>query len=240
MKAIILCGGFGTRLQSVVADVPKPMAPIQNKPFLCYQLDYLLAQGVNEIILSVHHKREIIIDYFKDRYRGAKIHYAIEQQPLGTGGAIINSLNLIADDQTVVILNGDTFVQCNLKDMWQHHLEHQEQLTIALQKMADCSRYGQVIVNNHKIVRFEHQGQAQAGLINAGIYLLNAKLFKNYSLPKQFSFERDFLHPHIETLKPRAFVAENYFIDIGVPEDYARAQTNLPGIANSSSCVFVT
>lgn len=223
MQAIILAGGFGTRLRSVLADVPKPMAPIHDKPFLAYLLDYLQAQGITEVVLSVHYLREQIQAYFKDSYQQMTIRYAIEEQPLGTGGAIIKSLQLVDKNQPVFVLNGDTFLRLNYKVMLLQHHWQAAPLTMALRKIPDCSRYGVVITEEDKVVAFKEQGTAAAGLINAGVYLLNPTLFNNTALPEQFSFERDFLFPQIATLQPRPFIVDDYFIDIGVPEDYARA-----------------
>src|SRR3989344_3377185 len=113
MQAIILAGGFGTRLRSVVADSPKPMALIHGKPFLAYLLDYLTSQGITDVVLSVHYLREQIETYFKTNYNGISIRYAVEEQPLGTGGAIKHALNYINISSPVFVLNGDTFLKLN-------------------------------------------------------------------------------------------------------------------------------
>lgn len=223
MRAIILCGGFGTRLQSVITDVPKPMAPVNGKPFLRYLLDYLITQGIQDFILSVHHQRQVIIDYFQQRYKNATIQYAIEERPLGTGGAILNAIALLENQEPIWVINGDTYLLLDYKAMHFAHLQQQAQLTLALQEMDNCSRYGDVAVENNTIIKFNHQGGATAGLINAGVYLLNPSIFSTFQLPQEFSFEKDFLHPYTNKLHPAAFIARNYFIDIGVPEDYARA-----------------
>jgi len=220
MQAIILAGGLGTRLRSVLTDVPKPMAPIHGKPFLAYLIGYLKSQGITEIILSVHYLREQIQDYFKSSYQGVSIRYAIEEEPLGTGGAILHALKLVDPSQPVFVLNGDTFVKLNYQAMYQ---EKNNLMAMALRNVPDCSRYGVVRVENQKVVAFEEQGGHYPGAINAGVYLLSSTLFQSYSLPKSFSFERDFLFPNIATLQPQAFMVEDYFIDIGIPEDYARA-----------------
>ncbi len=222
MQAIILAGGFGTRLRSVIADLPKPLAPIHDKPFLAYLLHYLKSQGVTHIVLSVHFMGEKIQDYFKSTFEGLKIDYAIEKEPLGTGGAILHSLNFIDPQKPVFVLNGDTFLKCDYKKMLQAH--GNSQLTMALRPVPDVSRYGYVIVKNDQVVSFQEKGIQQPGLINAGVYLLQAGLFKEYHLPEVFSFETDFLFKHINELHPRAFIVDDYFIDIGVPEDYEKAR----------------
>jgi D-glycero-alpha-D-manno-heptose 1-phosphate guanylyltransferase len=223
MQAIILAGGFGTRLRSVLADVPKPMAPIHGKPFLAYLLDYVIAQGVNDIVLSIHYLREQIEDYFKKNYQGATIRYAVEDEPLGTGGAILKSLPLVDQERPVFVLNGDTFLKINYQNMYLAHASANSHLTMALRKIADCSRYGVVLTEGDNVVDFTDAGCHDAGLINAGVYLLDAHLFNTLTLPEKFSFEKDFLFPNINRITPRAYVVDDYFIDIGIPEDYARA-----------------
>ncbi len=222
MQAIILAGGFGTRLRSVLTDVPKPMAPIHDKPFLAYLIDYLSSQGVTDIVLSVHYLAEQIVSYFKNSYGNVRISYAHEDEPLGTGGAIIHSLAAIDGSRPVFVLNGDTFLKLNYQEMYALHTQG-AQLTMSLRRVADCSRYGEVTTVNNIVTAFQEQGSARAGLINAGVYLFDSDIFQAYTLPQHFSFEKDFLFPGITALQPRAFVVDDYFIDIGVPADYARA-----------------
>lgn len=219
MQAIILAGGFGTRLRSVLADIPKPMAPIHGKPFLAYLIDYLKTQGITDVILSVHYLREQIEEYFKNNYQGITIQYAIEDEPLGTGGAIVNALNLVKGQDPVFVLNGDTFLQLDYRAM----ATSQHRMTMALRKIDDCSRYGTVQVVDNIITHFIEKGGNATGLISAGVYLIHPELFCDMQVPLQFSIEQDFLHPQVGVIKPRAFVVEDYFIDIGIPEDYARA-----------------
>ena len=223
MQAIILAGGFGTRLRSVLADVPKPMAPLHGKPFLAYLLDYLQEQGVREVVLSVHYLREQIENYFKNSYRNISVQYAVEDQPLGTGGAIIKSLPLIDPARPTFVLNGDTFLKMDYRAMMLTHQHAEPRMTMALRKVPDCSRYGVVVTEGAHAVEFKEQGGSFPGLINAGVYLLTPELFSHFELPVQFSFERDFLFLHMGAIKPRVFAVEDYFIDIGVPEDYERA-----------------
>jgi D-glycero-alpha-D-manno-heptose 1-phosphate guanylyltransferase len=223
MQAIILAGGFGTRLRSVLADVPKPMAPLHGKPFLAYLLDYLKGQGVRDVVLSVHYLREQIEEYFGDSFKDISLQYAVEARPLGTGGAIIKSLPLVDPSRPVFVLNGDTFLKMDYRAMLVMHHQHGGLLSMALRSVEDCSRYGVVVTENNIITAFKEQGGSYPGLINAGVYLLNANLFKGRNFPEQFSFERDFLFPEVASIKPQAFVVEDYFIDIGVPEDYERA-----------------
>jgi D-glycero-alpha-D-manno-heptose 1-phosphate guanylyltransferase len=223
MQAIILAGGFGTRLRSVLADVPKPMAPLHGKPFLAYLLRYLQNQGVRDVILSVHYLREQIEDYFGNAFAGMSIQYAVEDKPLGTGGAIINSLPLVDPSRPFFVLNGDTFLKMDYRAMLLLHHQQGGMLSMALRRVADCSRYGVVMTEEDRVTAFKEQGGSYTGLINAGVYLMNSSLLRSRQFPDQFSFERDFLFPEVTILKPQAFVVDDYFIDIGIPEDYERA-----------------
>lgn len=232
MRAIILAGGFGTRLQSVVADVPKPMAPIVDKPFLAYLLRYLAQQGITEVILSVHHLHEKISDYFQQQYAGINISYAVEETPLGTGGAICYALQKIASNDPVFVLNGDTFVTLDYKQMFEQHSHIAATLTMALREIPDCSRYGHVSVTDNSITGFQEKGISGPGYINAGVYLLQKNLFNQVNLPTTFSFESDFVLKQFQQIKPQAFFAKDYFIDIGIPSDYQRAIKELPALIN--------
>ncbi|MCC2666944.1 MAG: hddC 2, partial [Gammaproteobacteria bacterium] len=149
MQAIILAGGFGTRLQSVVKNTPKPMALIQGKPFLAYLLDYLKSHQVTHVILSVHYLREQIQDFFKANYKGIDICYAIEEQPLGTGGAILNAFHSINTREPVFVINGDTFLQLDYQAMFAQHQKTSPRMTMALRKMANCNRYGVVLTEEN-------------------------------------------------------------------------------------------
>lgn len=227
MKAIILAGGFGTRLQTVLVNAPKPMAPVSGKPFLAYLIDYLAQQGVREVILSVHYLREQIQTFFKSEYAGVAIRYAVEETPLGTGGAMALSLKDVKPDEPVFVLNGDTFVKLDYQAMYAQHVAQRAALTIALRSVADCARYGKVISKDGVISDFREKGEAGAGWINAGVYLLQPDVFARFNLPAKFSFETDFLQPNLASLKPRSFAANDYFVDIGIPEDYASATASL-------------
>ncbi|HLB41365.1 MAG TPA: nucleotidyltransferase family protein [Gammaproteobacteria bacterium] len=229
MKAIILAGGFGHRLKSVLPNIPKPMAPIRGKPFLAYLLDYLQAQGITQVVLAVHHFRESIRTYFQFRYHGIAISYAEEEEPLGTGGAITHALADMRDRETIFVLNGDTFVKFNYQAMYQQHRDHQAMMTMGLRLVDDCARYGKVMTINHTVVAFKEKGEMGPGFINTGVYLIHPDLFARFNLSKQFSFENDFLHLFVSEIKPQIFISDDYFIDIGIPEDYARAQVELEG-----------
>ncbi|EAK2332576.1 NTP transferase domain-containing protein, partial [Campylobacter jejuni] len=172
MQAIILCGGLGTRLKSVIKDIPKPMAPINNKPFLEFIFEYLKKQGIKEVILAVSYKYEVIQEYFKDEFLGIKIKYSIEKEPLGTGGAIKEALKFIKNE--VYVLNGDTFFDIDLSKLKLNG----SKICLALKQMNDFDRYGTVNVDGQGfVISFEEKIFKTQGLINGGIYLLTKDIF---------------------------------------------------------------
>lgn len=234
MQAIILAGGFGTRLQKVVKDVPKPLADISSKPFLAYLLQNLQNHGVKKIVISVGYLQEKIIEYFGDSYLGMDISYAREDKPLGTGGAIVNSLKFIDQNQPVLVLNGDSFLQVDYQKLFATQAKG---LTMVLRKMDDCSRYGRVVFDENLVIKnFEEKSaEKKSGFINGGIYFLDPKIFEKYSLPEQFSFETEFLVKYLADLEPEAFEADGYFIDIGIPDDYEKAQNELPKLIKNKA-----
>ena len=237
MQAIILAGGFGTRLQSVVKDLPKPMADIDGMPFLCYLFLYLKKHNITNVILSVYYLNETIINFFGDSYLGINIKYAIEEEPLGTGGAILNSLKYINQSKQVIILNGDTFLQIDYQELVNFHNKNNSDLTIVLRDIEDASRYGCVEINDdNQVINFTEKNiEKKSGLINGGIYILNPQIYFNYNLSTKFSFEQDFLSKFINSIKPYAFISNDYFIDIGIPEDYQKAQIEIPRILKNKA-----
>lgn len=227
MDAIILAGGFGKRLQSIVRDVPKPMAGIQGKPFLAYLIEYLSRQGFNKVLLSVGYKHEIIKAFFKKQYNTTTIEYVLEDTPLGTGGAIRKSLRHIQGNEAI-ILNGDTFFDIALNDMYSFHRKQNTSLSIAVKPMHNFDRYGSIVLEGDRIVTFEEKAFKKFGYINGGIYIMNKSILNfldQYS--DQFSFEADFLSKIVYTFRPSAFINDGYFVDIGIPEDYKKAQIDL-------------
>lgn len=227
METIILAGGFGTRLQGVVTDVPKPMADINGKPFLSYLFDYLLSQNINRVLLSVGYKYEIIKEHFGSKYDNLSIEYIIENKPLGTGGAIRKALEH-TKGKNVIFLNGDTLFTVDLKGMLDFHLSRNSILTLALKPMHNVKRYGAVVLENDKITGFEEKSFKEFGYINGGIYVVDkiiADYLKGYK--DSFSFEAEFLQENIENIRSFGFISNDYFIDIGIPEDYERARKEL-------------
>lgn len=235
MDAIILAGGLGTRLRSVVSEVPKCMAPVAGKPFLWYLLQDLKSQPVEHVVLSVGYLREVIfewIDKVRDEFPFA-ISYAIEDTPLGTGGGIRLALNECSAEE-VLILNGDTYFQVDLQKMLLLHRMGGCSLSIALKPMKDFNRYGAVEVdwNTSKeqgiITRFCEKQPCEEGVINGGVYLVSRKQIQLNQLPNKFSFEKEVLEPRALTGELYGIVSNGYFIDIGIPEDYERAGLELP------------
>lgn len=226
-EAIILAGGKGTRLQSVVADLPKPMAPIGELPFLEYMLNYLISYEISHVVLSVGYKWKTIYEYFGDRYKSIRLSYAIEEKPLGTGGGIRLALEKV-EGKDVYILNGDTFFDVNLHDLSEFYFAHKADMAICVKRKLNFHRYGTVKLDVCKVVGFTEKQPVKSGLINGGVYLMKTALFNSYKLPRKFSFETDFMEKHLESLKICAMQVSEYFIDIGIPSDYEKAKKELP------------
>jgi len=228
-EAIILAGGLGTRLQGVIKDIPKPMAPIGKKPFLTYLFKYLKYYNIDRVILSVGYKHEVIKKYYGNHYKGIDIEYAVENEPLGTGGGIANALKLTKNNE-VFLLNGDTYFGVNLEALFTHHELLCADLTLSLKEMNDFDRYGTVDLDQSKVIAFREKTKLSSGLINGGVYILNKRIFNDRQLPKIFSFEKDIMEAAISDYNIQAFRSDGYFIDIGIPEDYEKAQIELPKI----------
>jgi D-glycero-alpha-D-manno-heptose 1-phosphate guanylyltransferase len=223
-EAVILAGGLGTRLNGVVKDVPKPLAPINGVPFLSLLMRYLSLQGIKHIILSVGYKHELIESLYGSSFEGIKISYAVENEPLGTGGAIALGLSL-AQTSNVLVANGDSFIKFSLSDLSKFDLQTNEMLLV-LKPMTNFERYGSVQTNGNKIIAFEEKKLVAQGLINTGVYLMNSNIFKD-KVGQNFSFEKDFLEQEVLHSSFRFIICNEYFIDIGIPEDYNDAQTTL-------------
>ncbi|WP_225032761.1 MULTISPECIES: nucleotidyltransferase family protein [Paraburkholderia] len=229
IPAIVLAGGLGTRLRSVVPDLPKPMAEVAGKPFLWWVLRRLEQQGIGDVYLSVGYKREVIEAYFGAKFGTLNVHYVVEDEPLGTGGAIAKAFDVIVGDEAYV-LNGDTMTIVEFADL-RSAAASDVDLTMAVAKLDDVARYGAVVfdaTSMRRVTAFREKGQTGAGFINAGVYLVKREALKRYPLPEKFSFEQDFLHAHLADLRVSAVPAVSQLIDIGVPDDYALAQTLVP------------
>jgi D-glycero-alpha-D-manno-heptose 1-phosphate guanylyltransferase len=225
VEAIILAGGFGTRLQKVVTDVPKSIALINDKPFLEYLLNFLTGQGVNKVILSVGYKREMIQAFFNDHYKHMSISYAIEEEPLGTGGGILNALSQV-EGESVIAMNGDSMFRVDMLAMNHLHETAGADLTMALRYLDDTSRFGTVQINAAKRVTgfFEKDPAGDAGYINGGVYIINKKFLSASQFGTKFSIEKDCFEKCFRESKIYGYPAKGYFLDIGIPEDYMIAQ----------------
>ena len=260
MEVIVLAGGLGTRLRSVIHEIPKCLAPVGGVPFLQYLLDWLSAYPVEHVVFSVGYLREQIIDFVKDHEWPFSYDFAVEEEPLGTGGGIRLALDMCKGDH-VFVVNGDTFYPVDLT-----FFSFDKPITLALKPMKDFDRYGTVVIDNchserheesvserpaaegiyfsqgfaksqipsaiatptHNIIAFKEKQHCAEGLINGGVYAIDRSRLDLSSLPERFSFEKEVLEPGAAIGEVGGVVSDAYFIDIGVPEDYERAQWALP------------
>ena len=223
ITAIILVGGLGTRLKSTVPNLPKPMAPIAGRPFLEYQMDYWIKQGVCRFILSVGHLKDIIINHFSDKYCGVPIEYSDEESPLGTGGAFLKaSKNL---EETFLVLNGDTFIEVDLHEMVKFHVKNKSDWTLSVIEKTSSNRYmGVEMKNDGRIVSLE---SSNSNLVNGGVYLINPSVAKRLNIMEntKVSLENELLPSFISKKGSLYGIKCNgRFIDIGVSDDYFRAE----------------
>lgn len=225
-EAIVLAGGFGTRLKSVVKEVPKPMAPINAFPFLEYLLSNLCSQGIKRTILSVGYLHEVITDYFGNDYKGMKIVYALEDTPLGTGGGVLNALRF-ATEEELFLLNGDTFFDVSLNELAMKRHQFSAPVSFSLKPMCDFDRYGSVQISGDKIEAFSEKVFLKEGLINGGVYCIRKRIFEEVGLSDRFSLEQDYFETYCSKHNFAFCIFDSYFIDIGIPEDYQKAQQEL-------------
>ena len=222
MECVVLAGGKGTRLRSVVSDLPKCMAPVAGRPFLAWLLDDLREAGFDHIILSLGYKHEAVEAWVASRPDRDSITCVVEEEPLGTGGGVRLALRQARED-AVFILNGDTFFGVDYPAMQAFHRQSGAQATLALKPLRDFDRYGEVTLDGEgRITAFREKRPCAEGLINGGVYLLQREALAE--MPDRFSLEKDYFEPHAESAGLAGFRSEGYFIDIGIPADYARAQ----------------
>ena len=222
MECVILAGGMGTRLRSVVSGLPKCMAPVAGKPFLHYLLEQLEASGFNHIILSLGYKHEAIEEWIAGRKGRARISTVVEEEPLGTGGGVRFALSK-AEEEDVFVLNGDTWLDVRYRKMLDLHKASGAVATLALKPMENFDRYGEVVLGPEgRIAAFREKRPCEEGLINGGVYVIRRNALE--VLPEKFSIEKDFFEKEVSRGTLAGFVTDGYFIDIGIPEDYARAQ----------------
>ncbi len=228
MQVVILAGGYGTRLRSIVSDMPKCMALIMEKPFLEYQIQFLVNQGLTDFIICSGYKHEHISKYFGDgSVLSANITYSIEEEQLGTGGAIKNALHLF--ENNFLVLNGDTICNLSYDSFMNFHYEKKAHVSIALAKVKNNSRYGTVITNDYdNIVSFaEKVSDSSDSFVNAGIYLIKKNSINWETLPNKFSLEKELFPILLSKGKFFGFKTHDYFIDIGIPEDFIRFQEEI-------------
>jgi D-glycero-alpha-D-manno-heptose 1-phosphate guanylyltransferase len=228
MEAIVLAGGFGTRLKQVVPNLPKPMAPIAGRPFLEILLNTLAKKRFSRVIMSLGHLADKVTTHFGDSYASLELVYEIELKPLGTGGAVRSALARCKSDH-VFVFNGDTFLDLEtdaVEAQWQKNIAP----IIVAREVPDTARYGRLNTSNGRVISFVEKGAGGQGLINAGCYVLPTNILNGFEMGLAFSLETDFLAKAVETQQFDLFVTQGHFIDIGVPEDYARAQTELARI----------
>ncbi len=230
METIILAGGLGTRLQGVIGNYPKCMAPVNGKPFLAYLFDYVNQQKATRVILSLGYKHKVVIDWLEEQDLYFELDYVVESEPLGTGGGILAAME-VAETDDVAVLNGDTMFQVNMKELYAFHKSNNATTSLALKKMHKFDRYGVVNADTSGIITsFEEKKFKEEGLINGGVYFINREAFLAKNLPEKFSFEKDYLEKFVKEKRFYGYTSEDYFIDIGIPTDYASAQEDFKTI----------
>lgn len=232
-EAIILAGGLGTRLRSSVSDLPKCMAPVAGKPFIAHVAGYFLQAGIERLIFALGYKSDYFDEFLHQYLPPGSYHVSTEAEPLGTGGAIRLACHHVKNTHAMV-LNGDTLFRMNVKDLSALHLKEEADCTLSLKPMHDFDRYGAVELDKFgQVKNFREKQFLSHGLINGGVYMLNTSKFLREDLPAKFSFEKDYLEKMVGHRRFFGLTQDSYFIDIGIPEDYRRAQSELADDASS-------
>ncbi len=232
-EAIILAGGLGTRLSGTIAEeLPKCMAPVNGRPFLDYLLQYLDDLGLKRVILSVGHKHQLITEHYGNVFADLQLDYAIESEPLGTGGALRLAMQQV-QEPLVLVMNGDTFFEMDVPKLLNAQRSSEAVITLALYEANNVSRYGSVTMDEERRITgvAEKNQSTGKGLINAGMYMINKRYFNSKELPEKFSFERDFLQKYYSADRIFGLICRQYFIDIGIPADYKKAQDDFKEFA---------
>jgi D-glycero-alpha-D-manno-heptose 1-phosphate guanylyltransferase len=226
-ECIILAGGLGTRLRSEVSDLPKCMAPVAGKPFLHWVIQYLQSQKITDFLFSVGYMHEAIEEYIAEHHPNLNVKFSVEAEPLGTGGAVHLASQLCVE-KDILIVNGDTLFEADLQRLYNYHLQNKAHCSLALKPMKNFDRYGVVETDDQdNILSFQEKKYMDAGLINGGVYLLNLSAFKQLHFSDKFSFEKDYLEKYAGTQKMIGIPDTGYFIDIGIPEDFKKANNDL-------------
>ncbi len=223
-QAVILAGGLGARLQSIVPDKPKVLAEVSGRPFLTYLLDQLVSSGTEEVVFCSGYMADKIQDCFGDAYGSLRLLYSREEQPLGTGGALRLALPYLSSD-TILVMNGDSYIDADLDAYVDWFFQKDREISLLLTRVTDTSRYGKVSIDkDERITSFEEkEASSGAGWINAGIYLMKKSLIASIPAGRAYSLEHE-LFPALTGKKLFGFCAEGRFIDIGTPESYAAAE----------------
>ncbi|MGH8632714.1 MAG: sugar phosphate nucleotidyltransferase [Burkholderiales bacterium] len=231
MEAIVLAGGLGTRLRAAVPDLPKPMAPVGGRPFLERLLDYWFAQGVTHFILSTGYRHEMLAAHFGTSFHGAAVLHVVEDRPLGTGGGLLLASGSLKATGPFLVLNGDTFFEVALNQLRDFHAARRAEATLCLFRSPQQGRYGGITLGEEGQIRSFDVGE-KGGLANGGVYLMDRSLLEGgpWRPRSALSLEEDIL-PFALAAGKRVYGMEcsGLFLDIGVPEDYARAASVLTG-----------
>ncbi len=224
--ALVLAGGLGSRLAEVLGSIPKVLAPIEGRPFLDYQLQFLADAGVRRVVLSLGYRAEMVLEHLVQTKLPLKVDTVVEPRPLGTAGAIAFARPTLTGDP-VFVLNGDTWLDIDLNEMLHTHLDSPVPLgTIACVRVSDTRRYGLIEVSDGGYVnQFNEKDESRSGegLVNAGVYVFSARFLDFLTTAAGSSLERDVL-PRLETGTLRAHLtSETNFLDIGTPTTYALA-----------------
>jgi D-glycero-alpha-D-manno-heptose 1-phosphate guanylyltransferase len=226
-EAIVLAGGLGTRLRSAVPDLPKCMAPVGGRPFIAYLTEHFQKAGIGRFIFALGYKSAAFDDFFREAFPGGGFEVSFEGEPLGTGGAIRQACTF-ARDRTVLILNGDTFFRIDPVALSDFHTGHEADCTLCLKPMRDFNRFGVVETDGEgRVLHFLEKRPYAEGLVNGGVYALNRDKFLAERFPVVFSFEKDYLERMADTRRIYGLVQDEYFIDIGIPDDYRRVQQEI-------------
>ncbi len=223
VDALILCGGRGTRLRSVISDKPKVLAPVNGRPFLSYLLDQLINAGFRSVILCIGYKGEMVREAFGSNYKGLNIRYSHEPKPLGTGGALPYALPMV-ERETILVMNGDSYIDADIYSLIEWYLKGGYDASILLTNVEDTSRYGKVDVREDCLVTFfgEKCSNHHSGWINAGMYVFNSKLLERIPEHCFFSLEKEFI-PMLVGDKLYGYLCYGDFIDIGTPNSYTKS-----------------
>jgi D-glycero-alpha-D-manno-heptose 1-phosphate guanylyltransferase len=229
LKAIVLCGGRGTRLGNLTTTTPKPILIVAGRPFLYYVLDQILLAPIDEIILAVGFEWQKIRELIGDSWNGVPISYSIEREALGTGGAIKLAMHG-ANLQEALVFNGDTLLKINPDELRIFSESVSADVGVGLSVVAEGSRFGSVSVNDlGRIMDFNEKTVKGLSIINAGVYCIRNSVL-DYVNSEKFSFENDFLIPFHRELLIYGMSTDTYFIDMGIPQDFERAQIELKGL----------